>query len=324
MSQQLLAAFVAGTMVVVVGCGGGGDGTGQVLSGKGENCTKTADCEVGLKCIGFVCVKSSAETDAVGAQDVVLTPPDGIGECVGNEVLIEDKCVDIGIKWVPIPAGELQMGCVANDGGCQEDELPAHTVTLSAFEMLETEVTEHQYELVRGEDLSCDYGTGGGASSPVECVEWSEAKAFCTAVGGRLPTEAEWEYAARAGTSTIYICGDESECLDEHCWNEDNSGGHKHDVKGKGPNGFGLYDMSGNVWEWVSDWYDFDFYSVSEAENPTGPSSGTHKVLRGSAFHAKPEQFMRLSDRNADLPPAEIGGYLTGFRCVRSPRQDGH
>ena len=118
------------------------------------------------------------------------------------------------LKWISIPGGTFQMGCSPNDDNCSSDESPVHQVTISAFEMLETEVTEGQYEAERGENPSYNYGAGGGIDNPVESVDWSEAKAFCEAIGGRLPTEAEWEYAARGGTTTRYYCGDDSSCLD--------------------------------------------------------------------------------------------------------------
>ncbi len=167
------------------------------------------------------------------------------GTCTGDKLCIDGSCMGCG--WIPIPAGTFQMGCSPNDSGCTSKEEPSHAVTLSAFEMLETEVTEAQYLAVMGTNPSCNYNEGGGPDNPVECVTWFNAKAFCEAVGGRLPTEAEWEYAARGGTTTKYYCGDLVSCLTGIAWYGLNSDGKLHSVKGKTANAYGLYDMLGNV-----------------------------------------------------------------------------
>ena len=246
---------------------------------------------------------------------------DGCGGSCGNcgqdeECDAQGQCVpSTGLVWKPIPGGTFTMGCSPNDGKCGNNEKPAHSVTLSAFEILETEVTEAQYEAVTGEDPSCDYSGGGGADSPVECIDWYDAKAFCEAVGGRLCTEAEWEYAARGGTTTPYYCGDSSSCLDGIAWYNSNSWGHKHDVKGKAPNPYGLYDMLGNVWEWTADWYDDDYYDVSPANNPNGPNSGSFRVVRGG-FFGFAGGGLRVSRRvyyGPSVDAATLGG-----RCCKS------
>jgi formylglycine-generating enzyme required for sulfatase activity len=190
-------------------------------------------------------------------------------------------------------------------------------VTVAAFEMLETEVTEGQYEAVIGGHPSCHYGGGGGAGSPVECVTWFEAKAFCEAVGGRLPTEAEWEYAARGGTTTKYYCGDSSSCLDGIAWYDSNSGGHKHDVKGKDPNGYGLYDMTGNVWEWVEDCWHDGYSGAPSVGYPAWDTgcSGSFRGFRGGPFYGNGDELLSVSDRFAG-PPWYDDGFV-GFRCAR-------
>jgi formylglycine-generating enzyme required for sulfatase activity len=208
------------------------------------------------------------------------------------------------------------MGCSPGDEGyCSWDEKPPHSVTVSAFEMLETEVTEAQYLAVTGDDPSCDYGEGGGPNSPVECTNWFDSNAFCEAVGARLPTEAEWEFAARGGTKTRFYCGDSCSCLDGIAWYVVNSGDHKHDVKGKAPNAYGLYDMLGNVWEWNADWFSEDYYSVSPTINPKGPIGGSERVLRGGCFYFGCLDTLRVSDRFA-TGTLDHGGFL-GFRCAR-------
>ena len=210
------------------------------------------------------------------------------------------------------------MGCSPGDVECGKDEYPPHSVTVAAFEMLETEVTEGQYEAVIGGDPSCDYyGSGGGASSPVECVDWNEAKAFCEAVGGRLPTEAEWEYAARGGTTTKYYCGDSSSCLDGIAWCWGISAPYtKHDVKGKDPNDYGLYDMLGNVWEWVEDCWHGGYSGAPSVGYPAWDTcwSGSYRVCRGGGFVSG---FDTLRVSNRVLYNPLDGGYNLGFRCAR-------
>ena len=218
------------------------------------------------------------------------------------------------LKWVLIPGGTFSMGCSPEEEHCQIAELPAHSVTLSSFEMCETEVTEAQYVPTTEWNPSCNVAGGGGPDNPVECVNWFDAKLFCEGIGGRLPTEAEWEYAARGGTKTTYYCGDDASCLDGIGWYDGNSSGMKHPVKMKGPNGYGLYDMLGNVWEWTNDWYDESYYESSPSSDPQGPDSGTSRVGRGGGFG----DFygIRVSGRSGYDPAGDYGNL--GFRCARS------
>jgi formylglycine-generating enzyme required for sulfatase activity len=206
------------------------------------------------------------------------------------------------------------MGCSPGDGDCYGDEKPAHSVTVASFEMLETEVTEGQYEAVTGNNPSCN---SGGADSPVECVTWFDAQAFCEGIGARLPTEAEWEYAARGGTTTKYYCGDSSSCLDGIAWHDSNSGDHKHDVKGKDPNGYGLYDMTGNVWEWVEDCWHDGYSGAPSVGYPAWDTgcSGSARVHRGGGFDDG-DGGLRVSYRGGGSPS---DGYDDlGLRCARS------
>lgn len=224
------------------------------------------------------------------------------------------QCVQPNLVWLPIPGGTFQMGCSPNDPDCWVRENPAHSVTVSSFQMIETEVTESQYQLIVGTSPSCNQGGVGGPSKPVECVTWHEAKLFCEQVGGRLPTEAEWEYAARAGTTTRYYCGDDVSCLADIAWYHPAPGERKQNVKTKDPNAYGLYDMLGNVAEWTSDWYSENYYSVSPSSNPQGPDSGTDRVFRGNSF-ANPEKPQRVSFRTNWHPDSD--GFYLGIRCVR-------
>jgi formylglycine-generating enzyme required for sulfatase activity len=217
---------------------------------------------------------------------------------------------------VLIPGGTFTMGCSPNDDHCWNQELPAHAVTLSSFEMCETEVTEAQYATVMGDDRFCNWNGGGGPDTPAECVFFAKASTFCEAIGGRLPTEAEWEYAARAGTTTRFYCGDDPACLDDIAWYDEDPSGVKHPVGTKAPNGFGLYDMLGNVSEWTADWFSASYYDSSPRTNPEGPEAGLGKVIRGgSVLSSIGWKSLRVSFR-FHLVPGGVGPEH-GFRCAR-------
>jgi len=226
-----------------------------------------------------------------------------------------ENVTQLELAWIPIPGGTFDMGCSPDDTQCYADEAPVHPVTLSPFEILETEVTESQYLAATGVAPSCNLGAfEGGDDFPVECVTWHEASALCEKVGGRLPAEAEWEYAARGGTTTKYYCGGSPGCLDEIAWSKSNSDGHKHEVGGKAPNAYGLYDILGNTFEWTADWYDSSYYSVSPQDNPEGPGSGSKRVFRGGSLYYD-HDYLRVSYRN-NVAPSYCDPFI-GIRCAR-------
>lgn len=207
--------------------------------------------------------------------------------------------------YVWIPPGTFQMGCSPGDSECTRNEKPPHTVTISkGFWMGQTEVTQTAYQRVMGTNPSGFHGD----RLPVESVTWDEANAYCTAVGKRLPTEAEWEYAARAGDTTSRY-GDP----DAIAWYDKNSGNQTHEVGQKEPNAWKLYDMLGNVLEWVADWYGEDYYGQSPLQDPRGPSSGQDRALRGGSW-LNGAEILRASFRYGHRPGNRLGGY--GFRCV--------
>ena len=221
-----------------------------------------------------------------------------------------------------VPAGEFMMGSSAGDA----DERPVHRVYVDAFLMDKYEVTVEQYAAflqAKWIDRPTDWKTMNQSSHqkrPVANVDWADADAYCRWVGKRLPTEAEWEKAARGTDHRLYPWGNESPTrvyanLGKETWSNHwalSTVGSYED--GKSP--YGIYDMAGNVWEWVSDWYDPNYYKTSPAQNPTGPPTGDHKVIRGGSWGSG-EKDLRSTDRNVHLP--SFRGLGTGFRCAKTP-----
>jgi formylglycine-generating enzyme required for sulfatase activity len=219
-----------------------------------------------------------------------------------------------GLRYMWIPPGTFMMGCSPGDGECGGNETPAHQVTITkGFWMGQTEVTVAAYRRFVGSTgaqmpPAPDFNVGWNSKDmPITNVSWDDATAFCGWAGGRLPTEAEWEYAARAGSTEAQYGP-----VDEVAWYSNNSGGKTHEVGQKRANGFGLYDMLGNVWEWVNDWYDPNYYQNSPAQDPSGPARGQGRVLRGGSWYNDP-RVVRVSIRVRHDPPVRY--YNFGFRC---------
>jgi len=238
-----------------------------------------------------------------------------------------------GIEMVLIPAGEFIMGDDSGDA----DEKPAHKVQVSAFCMDTREVTQKAYESLMEKNPS----KSKGPDKPVEQVDWYHAVLFCNirslkeglkpcydtkslacdfeADGYRLPTEAEWEYACRAGTQTKYSFGDDPAKLKTCAWFKANADKATHSVGQKAPNPCGLYDMHGNVAEWCHDSYSETYYQRGESKDPRGPSSGDKRVLRGGSWRANDEgcRSSARNSENARFADACFGSDAYGFRCVR-------
>ena len=214
------------------------------------------------------------------------------------------------IEMLLIPPGIFMMGCSPGDAECSDDESPAHQVTLTnAVYMGKTEVTQAQWQAKMGSNPSYFQGQSDSPSRPVEQVSWNMSRDFITATGLRYPTEAEWEYACRAGT-TAQRYG----VLDDIAWYNGNPDGATHAVATKLPNAFGLYDTIGNVWEWCQDWN--GPYSSVSVTNPTGPTTGTQRLFRGGSWFGLPV-ICRASQRNSVYP--SLSGYTIGFRVARNP-----
>jgi formylglycine-generating enzyme required for sulfatase activity len=231
------------------------------------------------------------------------------------------------MEMLLVPPGVFTMGCTAsNQYGCFNQENPTHSVTFTqAFYLGRYEVTQSQWVAKMGSNPSHHQGASypDAANRPVEGVSWTTIQGFLSARGMRLPSEAEWEYACRAGTTTVFhsMPGYPNGTNDDNqvgtiAWYGSNSGSQTRAVGGKAANALGLYDMSGNVWEWVNDWHDLNYYSVSPSTNPLGPVSGTSRVLRGGSWANDPG-LVRSSYRTESTP--DNAGLNIGFRVARAP-----
>jgi formylglycine-generating enzyme required for sulfatase activity len=258
-----------------------------------------------------------------------------------------------GLKYAWIPPGAFQMGCSTGDKQCDADEKPLHQVTITkGFWMGQTEVTVEAYgrfARVTGRNMppapDFDRDWQENEALPMVNIDWDDARAYCEWTGGRLPTEAEWEYAARGGNADPRYGP-----LDEIAWYADDSGrrhldsdsqwvndqqryqqrlnrdqqqyykllmangDRAHPVAGKRPNGFGLFDTLGNVWEWVNDWFDVFYYSHSPDTDPAGPASGSMRILRGGSYLG-PQAYVRASFRYGIDPSLRYS--FVGLRCAQ-------
>ena len=231
-----------------------------------------------------------------------------------------------GVRWVRIPGGTFQMG--SNDG--DNDEKPVHSVTVSTFDIAATEVTVGQYRQCvdarvcsapATDSIYCNWGKSDRENHPVNCVDWNQATTYAKWVGGRLPTEAEWEYAARSGgRNQKYPWGNQTATCGYAVMSEGGYGCGRDSTwpvcsKTTGNTAQGLCDMAGNVWEWVSDW--FGSYGSGSVTNPTGSSSGSYRVIRGGSFDYD-ARYVRAANRAIDDPGSRNFGL--GFRPARSVR----
>jgi formylglycine-generating enzyme required for sulfatase activity len=241
----------------------------------------------------------------------------------------------IGMKLVLIPAGTFEMGSPDSDEDAEDNEKPRHTVQITrSFSLGVSEVTQEQYRAVTGASPSHFKGSD---DLPVENVSWTDAIAFCNKLskreglkpyyqsdggvpaggdGYRLPTEAEWEYACRAGSTTRFSFGDDAARLGEYAWYHGHSDARQHPVGQKRPNAFGLHDMHGNVWEWCWDGYAPKYYAESPADDPHGPSKAGDRVVRGGSWDSEARN-CRSALRDGYAPESRYDSL--GFRIARDP-----
>lgn len=251
---------------------------------------------------------------------------------VPNESTAEAPGAMVAQGMVLIAAGIFTMG--------DDDEVDAvpHEVGVSSFFMDKNLVTQEQFQTVMGENPSRWKGDG----NPVEQVRWSDAVRYCNkrseleglklcydlttwkcnfeADGYRLPTEAEWEYACRAGATTAYYFGRNETKIGDYAWYDKNSGGHPRPVGKKKPNAWGLHDMAGNLWQWCNDFYQVDYYMKSPRQDPRGPDEGKTKVVRGGAWRFSADNCRAGYRYNESPGYADVcfGYDIYGFRCVRN------
>jgi formylglycine-generating enzyme required for sulfatase activity len=216
---------------------------------------------------------------------------------------------------IPIKGGTFTMGCKDEQGSdCYDSEKPAHQVKVGDFQLGKFEVTQAQWRKIMGSNPSRFPGCG---ECPVEQVSWDDIQVFLrklnteTGKNYRLPTEAEWEYAARGGNQSAVYKYAGSNTIGDVAWYDGNSGFGRHQVGGKRPNELGLYDMSGNVWEWCQDWY--SDYSSSSQTNPSGAGTGSYRVARGGGWF-NPARHCRVSVRLNSTSASR--GYDLGFRLA--------
>lgn len=247
----------------------------------------------------------AAEVESVGVYGYGEDPEPETSE--GNTYTVNG----VSFVMVPVEGGTFKMG--STDSDADSDESPVHNVTLSNFAIGQTEVTQELWTAVMGSNPS----NWVGNKLPVEKVSWNDCNTFITKLNQltgktfRLPTEAEWEFAARGGNLSQGYKYSGSNTIDDVAWYTSNSGSKTHEVGTKQANELGIYDMSGNVWEWCQDWY--GSYSSSAQSNPTGASSGSYRVLRGGSCYYD-ATYCRVAYRYSPAPMYTLNGI--GFRLA--------
>jgi formylglycine-generating enzyme required for sulfatase activity len=334
--RSLLGAMLVGSLVV--GCGAETDKTEPC----GEGFIRVDDGNCGPMDTDSDS-DSDADTDSDSDSDAD-TDSDSDSDADTDSDSDSDADTDVP-TMISISAGSFEMGCTAAQeltGYCEDDEYPMHTINLTRdFWLSQTEVTQAEFESTMGYNPS--YFTSCGTDCPVDEVSWHESAAYanavsateglescytCTGIGAtvgcapamdpydcigyRLATEAEWEYAARCSIDAVYAGSDD---VDEVAWASFTSDAATHPVASLAANACGLYDMSGNVWEWTGDWYSSSYYSSSPSTDPTGASTGDSRAKRGGSWNSDPRT-VRVANRVPYYPVGVPG--IFGLRLART------
>lgn len=297
----------------------------------------------------------NAEMDSSGSTRSKIAPNAGekhLMEPSFNGSAVDTSSNPLGLEWVWVEGGTFKMGCTAEQSNCYDNEKPVHEVYVDGFYISRYEVTVAQFaQFVKETGYKTDAEKEGYSwvlekgkwnvkngidwryngrneirpkseyNHPVIHVSWNDASAFCswlskkTGTAVRLPTEAEWEYAARGGRKSRGFKFAGGNNADSVAWYWYNSNGNTHSVGQKKPNELGLYDMSGNVYEWCLDWYDDSYYGKSAHKNPMGPSSGFYRVLRGGGWSSGANE-LRVSIRTPGRVVTTNSSY--GFRLRKA------
>jgi len=231
---------------------------------------------------------------------------------------VEANTNSIGMRFIAVQPGSFIMGSPKGEGG--PDEYPHHRVGITrSFLIGVTEVTQAQWRAV----MATNPSIFEGSDLPVDSVSWNEVQEFIRRLNAkegtgkyRLPTEAEWEYACRAGGRGKWTFGNDEDRLKDYAWYEANAGGQTHPVGGKKPNAWGLCDVHGNVWEWCQDWYQHDYYKESPSRDPQGSQKGLKRMIRGGSRNST-SSTSRCAFRDC-ISPGGSNGYV-GFRLARDP-----
>ena len=250
-----------------------------------------------LAALGSLAVATAAEPKQAGSK--TKSPPKQLTVVLGKGIKLE---------MVLIPAGEFLMGSPDSDKDANTLEKPQHRVRITKpFYLGKYLVTQEQWQaVIDGNPSQFKF-----PKNPVETVSWEDCQKFLGKLNAKvgsgagrfqLPSEAQWEYACRGGSTTRFCFGDDDAKLGEYAWYGQNSGGKTHPVGEKKPNAWGLYDMHGNVWEWCQDWWkQVGYYKESPVDDPTGPTGGSFRMRRGGGW-LRPARFCRLADRFVGVP----------------------
>lgn len=222
------------------------------------------------------------------------------------------------VDWVKVEGGYFMMGCEKTDKDCYPDEQPLHKLKINSFLISKYEVTVKEYKsfcLATKRQMPPAPSWGWIDNHPMVYISWQDAVDYAKWMGARLPTEAEWEYAAKGGKLSKGYEFSGSNNYDEVGWSYENSNSSTQSIGLKKPNELGIYDMSGNAWEWVNDNYEIFYYEKSPSDNPQGPKQGIGKCNRGGCFNFD-YKLMRTTHRRGS--GSETVGYGTGFRIAKS------